>query len=276
MKNPNADLENSDSPDEQNETPQSDDSQESLSPSSGETLTDPCEAEFEEQEGEVLPLAEKKKSGAGKFFLLLVFILAGSGGYLYVNNLIPPEIIELVFPKPVSPRSPALITQIPPTPLPLDPVESEVVPAPVQSHLSGRPEIFIPPNPISEAEWYEETEGFSGTTNTAEPVHKPSDTQSLAVTPQIKVIAPQVEPITIIEPIEHLEPVVEPEKSTPEVSVTPSEPSVLKPVESAEPIIERDKSTQAYLDFIENSFLKLGGWIKQGFNWGWEYLEKIL
>ena len=273
MKNPNADLENCDSPDEPNETPQPDDSQESLSPSSEdispeseETLTDSSKAEFEEQEGEVLPLTEKKKSGAGKYFLLLVFILAGSGGYLYVNNLIPPEIIELVFPKPVSPRSPALITQIPPTPLPLDPVESEVVPAPVQSHLSGRPEIFIPPNPISEAEWYEETEGFSGTTNTAEPVHKPSDTQSLAVTPQ-----PQIEPITIIEPIEHLEPVVEPE-----ASVTPSEPSVLKPVESAEPIIERDKSTQAYLDFIENSFLKLGGWIKQGFNWGWEYLEKTL
>ena len=88
-----------------------------------------------------MPLDEKKKSGTGKIFLFLVLVLAGSGGYLYFNNLIPSEILNLVFPKQAT--SPALVAKMPPTPLPVEVVEPEspsvppVLPETPKTHISG-------------------------------------------------------------------------------------------------------------------------------------------
>ena len=96
-------------------------------------------AQLEEQE--VLPLDEKKKSGTGKIFLFLVLVLAGSGGYLYFNNLIPAEILNLISPKQAT--SPALVAKMPPTPLPVEVVEPEspsvppVLPETPKTHISG-------------------------------------------------------------------------------------------------------------------------------------------
>ena len=103
-------------------------------PDTEEALPENLELDLSEsdpqlEEQEVLPLDEKKKSGTGKIFLFLVLVLAGSGGYLYFNNLIPSEILNLIFPKPAPSTSPALVAKIPPTPLPIeeDVVEPEVV-----------------------------------------------------------------------------------------------------------------------------------------------------
>ena len=102
---------------------------------------DLSESDPQLEEQEVLPLDEKKKSGTGKIFLFLVLVLAGSGGYLYFNNLIPAEILNLISPKHAT--SPALVAKMPPTPLPVEVVEPEspsvppVLPETPKTHISG-------------------------------------------------------------------------------------------------------------------------------------------
>ena len=102
---------------------------------------DLSESDPQLEEQEVLPLDEKKKSGTGKIFLFLVLVLAGSGGYLYFNNLIPAEILNLISPKQAT--SPALVAKMPPTPIPVEVVEPEspsvppVLPETPKTHISG-------------------------------------------------------------------------------------------------------------------------------------------
>ena len=83
-------------------------------PDAEETPENSAESDPGLEEQEFLPPEEKKKSGAGKVFLLLVLVLAGSGGYLYFNNLIPAEILNFVFPKSAPSKPLALVTPTPP------------------------------------------------------------------------------------------------------------------------------------------------------------------
>ncbi|MBT3183866.1 MAG: hypothetical protein HOI59_00940 [Nitrospina sp.] len=231
-------------------------SQETESSSPEEEATqNNTETEFEEQE--VLPPAEKKKSGAGKIFLFLVFVLAGSGGYLYFNNLIPAEILNLVFPQPSS--SPALIATIPPTPLPEEAVvEPEVV----------APEVIENSEPVAE-----EVEVVIPEPPAVPPVlsEAPHVSGSPAESfPAIRVSGNNSDQGSEAKEEEYLQdtaPIVPPVEELPE----PPEP-----VEEPAPLAERNESVQAYLDFIESSVQKLGEWIREGFNLGWDYLKNQL
>jgi len=128
------------------EGPDSLDREENFPDTEEEALPENLELDLSEsdpqlEEQEVLPLDEKKKSGTGKIFLFLVLVLAGSGGYLYFNNLIPAEILNLISPKQAT--SPALVAKMPPTPLPVEVVEPEspsvppVLPETPKTHISG-------------------------------------------------------------------------------------------------------------------------------------------
>ena len=128
------------------EDPNSLDREENFPDTEEEPLPENLELELSEsdpqlEEQEVLPLDEKKKSGTGKIFLFLILVLAGSGGYLYFNNLIPAEILNLISPKQAT--SPALVAIMPPTPLPVEVVEPEspsvppVLPETPKTHISG-------------------------------------------------------------------------------------------------------------------------------------------
>ena len=128
------------------EGPDSLDREESFPDTEEEALPENLELDLSEsdpqlEEQEVLPLDEKKKSGTGKIFLFLVLVLAGSGGYLYFDNLIPAEILNLISPK--QSTSPALVAKMPPTPLPVEVVEPEspsvppVLPETPKTHISG-------------------------------------------------------------------------------------------------------------------------------------------
>jgi hypothetical protein len=232
-----------------------------LPENSAPSLPEP-DPQFEEQEGEVLPREERKKSGAGTLFLLLVFILAGSGGYLYFNNLIPPEILNLVFPKPVTPESPVLVAQVPPTPLPIEPLELEIAKGPnPATPASESPDMIFPAiqisgnevDPNSEVQEVEEAEKIS-------PEHsldliknkEPEETQEKKVTPEFSVTPKQE--------VEEIAPRIE-------------EPAAPDPIESTPSITKRNKSTQAYLDFIESSAQKLSQLIKKYFYLGWNFFK---
>mgnify|MGYP000280027548 CR=1 FL=1 len=238
------------------EDPNSLDREENFPDTEEEALPENLELDLSEsdpqlEEQEVLPLDEKKKSGTGKIFLFLVLVLAGSGGYLYFNNLIPSEILNLVFPKQVPPKPSALVAEIPPTPLPIEedvfkmpviiPVPRTVpptLPETQETHISGSPVDSLPPTRISGNNFDQIPE----TKPVEEPKKSSQDTASVA------------EPETIVSPI------VEPPET----------------VEPSEPLAERNESVQAYLDFIESSVQKLGKLIKEGFTLGWDYMTEKL
>jgi|AP45_3_1055517.scaffolds.fasta_scaffold03538_3 hypothetical protein len=241
-------LEDSDSLDNEENFP---DVEAAALPENSESDLPESDPQFEEQGEEALPPEEKKKSGAGKFFLFLILILAGSGGYLYFNNLIPSEILNLVFPKQVPPKPSALVAEIPPTPLPIEedvfkmpviiPVPRTVpptLPETQETHISGSPVDSLPPTRISGNNFDQIPE----TKPVEEPKKSSQDTASVA------------EPETIVSPI------VEPPET----------------VEPSEPLAERNESVQAYLDFIESSVQKLGELIKEGFTLGWDYMTEKL
>lgn len=234
------------------------DAEEAAAPENSANL----DSEFEDQEGELLHPEEKKKSGAGKVFLFLLLVLAGSGGYLYFNNLIPAEILNLVNPQSAPSKPPALVTPTPSfveeevaeIPEPVE-VSEAVIAEPVtiappeiqEAHLSGAPAEPVSPAHISGT-------GFDQAPQEDEVAEEPQETAS-----------PE-EPEPVIEQAVDEEFTAEPETET----ITP-----LETEESTEPDApQRSKAAQAYLDFIESSVQKLGEWIKEGFNWGWDYLNK--
>jgi hypothetical protein len=212
---------------------------------------------FEEQEGEFVPPEEQKKSGTGKALFLLILVLAGSSSsYLYYNDLIPSEILNLIAPKSAPSKPPAVVTQSPPfieeepveipsAPEPAEPIE--VLPAPPQdTHLSGAVNEPMTPPHISGGD-FDQTE-----------VEEPQETTS----PEESESAE--EPAAVVEPA----PMVVEQEETVGEEVTAMPPSSTEPEEP-----ERSKAAQAYLDFIEASVQKLGKLIKEGFNLAWDYMK---
>ena len=239
------------------EDPNSLDREENFPDTEEEPLPENLELELSEsdpqlEEQEVLPLDEKKKSGTGKIFLFLILVLAGSGGYLYFNNLIPAEILNLISPKQAT--SPALVAKMPPTPLPVEVVEPESpsVP-PVLPETSEMPVISPEPPPVP-------------------PV--------LPETPKTHISGGTVESPARISGNNFAQiPETKEEKYSPETA-SAAEPQTMVPAieEPPEPpsIVKRNESVQAYIDFIESSVQKLGELIKKGFNLGREHLRKQL
>ena len=239
------------------EGPDSLDREENFPDTEEEALPENLELDLSEsdpqlEEQEVLPLDEKKKSGTGKIFLFLVLVLAGSGGYLYFNNLIPAEILNLISPKQAT--SPALVAKMPPTPLPVEVVEPESpsVP-PVLPETPEMPVISPEPPPVP-------------------PV--------LPETPKTHISGGTVESPARISGNNFAQiPETKEEKYSPETA-SAAEPQTMvsaieKPPEPP-PIVKRNESVQAYIDFIESSVQKLGELIKKGFNLGRDYLRKQL
>ena len=239
------------------EGPDSLDREENFPDTEEEALPENLELDLSEsdpqlEEQEVLPLDEKKKSGTGKIFLFLVLVLAGSGGYLYFNNLIPSEILNLISPKQAT--SPALVAIMPPTPLPVEVVEPESpsVP-PVLPETPEMPVISPEPPPVP-------------------PV--------LPETPKTHISGGTVESPARISGNNFAQiPETKEEKYSPETA-SAAEPQTMVPAieEPPEPppIVKRNESVQAYIDFIESSVQKLGELIKKGFNLGRDYLRKQL
>jgi len=239
------------------EGPDSLDREENFPDTEEEALPENLELDLSEsdpqlEEQEVLPLDEKKKSGTGKIFLFLVLVLAGSGGYLYFNNLIPAEILNLISPKQAT--SPALVAIMPPTPLPVEVVEPESPSTtPVLPETSEMPVISPEPPPVP-------------------PV--------LPETPKTHISGGTVESPARISGNNFAQiPETKEEKYSPETA-SAAEPQTMVPAieEPPEPppIVKRNESVQAYIDFIESSVQKLGELIKKGFNLGRDYLRKQL
>ena len=239
------------------EDPNSLDREENFPDTEEEPLPENLELELSEsdpqlEEQEVLPLDEKKKSGTGKIFLFLVLVLAGSGGYLYFNNLIPAEILNLISPKQAT--SPALVAIMPPTPLPVEVVEPESPSTtPVLPETSEM--LVISPEPPPVPPTLPET---PKTHISGGPVESPAriSGNNFAQIPETKEEKYSPETASAAEP----------QTMVPAIEEPPEPP----------PIVKRNESVQAYIDFIESSVQKLGELIKKGFNLGRDYLRKQL
>ena len=241
-------------------------------PSEIPDLTEPGPG-FEEQKREFLPPEEKKKSGAGKFFLFLILVLGCSGSYLYFNNLIPPKILNLVYPKSPPSKPLALISETPPfmeevaeIPLPTEIVEAPVV-KPPEPHISGNVAEPQPPAHISGSDFDQTVieENFSETTN----LEKAQPEEQVEEEPREVENLEEAEPIEVHEVTEEVESIREPVTELVAETILPPEPVSLEPQ-----VPQRSKTAQAYLDFIESSVLKICKLIGEGFNLGWEYLKK--
>jgi hypothetical protein len=240
-------------------------------PSEIHDLTEPGPG-FEEQKRAFLPPEERKKSGAGKLFLFLILILGGSGSYVYFNNLIPPKILNLVYPK-LPPSKPlALITETPPfmeevaeTPLPTEIVEAPVV-EPAEPHISGNVAVPQPPLHISDSDFDQTVikENFSETTS----LEKAQPEEQVEEEPREAENLEEAEPIVVHEVTEEVASIREPVTELVEETILPPKPASLEPQ-----VPQRSKTAQAYLDFIESSVLKIGKLIGKGFKWGWDYLK---
>jgi hypothetical protein len=272
MKDPNADSESSDqekensSPEHSHET--------DASATEEETLNEDAETGFEEQESEILPPEEKKKSGTGKVILAMILLLGGSCGYLYFNNLIPAEILNLISPKTVSSKPPALVAQTPPTPLPAEEKIFDISEEPIES-----PAANIEPHNLSVTDSVTDQEadhisGNSGESNTATNISGNSfDQAPEAEVAKEEELTEEPEEELLDEPkMEEPETITE-NKITEAINLPHEEPSTPESLESLAP---RNEATQAYLDFIEFSAQKLVSLIKEGFNMGWNYLQKQL
>jgi len=238
------------------EDPDSIDREENFPDTTEEALPENLELDLSEsdpqlEEQEVLPLDEKKKSGTGKIFLFLVLVLAGSGGYLYFNNLIPAKILNLISPKQAT--SPALVAKMPPTPLPVEVVEPESPSVPPVCPETFEMPVISPEPPVPPA--LPETPKTHISGGTVESPARISD-NNFAQIPE--TIEEKYSPETTS--------VAEPQTMVPTIEEPPEPP----------PIVEPNESVQAYLDFIESSVQKLGELIKEGFNLGRDYITKKL
>jgi hypothetical protein len=236
---------------------------------------------FEEQKREFLPPEEKKKSGAGKVFLFLILVLGGSGSYLYFNNLIPPKILNLIYPKSPPSKPLALITETPPfmeevaeISLPTEIVEAPVVepaepPEIPETHISGNIAEPKPPAHISGSDFDQTVieKNFPETTSLEEAQPEEQVEEESREVENLE----EAEPIEVHELTEEVKSIREPVTELVEETILPSEPASLEPQ-----VPQRSKTAQAYLDFIESSVLKIGKLIGEGFNLGWDYLKKKL
>ena len=248
------------------------DSEETTPPEYPEADLSQSDSQFEEQEGEVLLPEEKKKSGSGKAIIFLILILGVSGGYLYFNNLIPAEVLNFISPQPVQTKSPALVVQIPPTPLPIEDEAIELRNAiPVPSAIET----------IPQATESQETTHISGSSAEALPETRISG-NNFSPVPEAETVEKPEEDLQEEADIEEPEQTIEHEQEvtkSQEVTQEPVSEAVVPSLEEAEPsppVVERTEATQAYIDFIELSVQKLGELIKVGFIFGWDFIQKKL
>jgi hypothetical protein len=234
---------------------------------------------FEEQKEEFLPPEEKKKSGAGKVFLFFIFVLGGSGSYLFFNNLIPPEILNLVYPKSQPSKPLALITETPPFMEEVDEISlpTKIVEVPVvetveplktlETHISGNVAEPKPPAHISGSNFDQMVieENLPETTSLEEAQPE----EQVKEEPREVENLEEVDPIEVHKVTEEVEFIQEPVNEPVAERISPLAPGSLEPQ-----VPQRSKTAQAYLDFIESSVLKIGELIGEGLNWGWDYLKK--
>ena len=266
----------------ENEKPLTD--KEGRTPQENTNFTEPG---FEEQEGELLPPDEKKKSGTGKLFLYIILVLASLGGYLYFNKLIPSEILNIVFKKSAPSMPPALITQTPylidktiedtaAIAEPREPVEiiettiiepATVSPEPTETqetHISG----YSPAPTVSGKSFGQTTKEheihLSGYATIPAISASHSGQMIIEEEPRKAVMLDSVDSIVEQEVIVEHKFIEEP--VTDEMSV--SEPASQKQDESL-----RSKAVKAYLDFIESSLQKLVELTKETFELSWKYLK---
>ena len=234
---------------------------------------------FEEQKREFLPPEEKKKSGAGIFFLFLILVLGGSGSYLYFNNLIPPKILNFVYPKSPPSKPFALITE---TPSFMEkvaeiPPPTEIVEAPFvepaeptenpETHISGNVAEPKPPANIPGSD-FDQTVIEENSSETTSLEEAQTEEQVEEESQEVESLE-EAEPIVVHEVTEEVESIREPVTELVAETILSPEPASLELQ-----VPQRSKTAQAYLDFIESSILKIGKLIGEGFNWGWDYLKK--
>ncbi len=241
------------------------------------------ESGFDEQEGELLLPDEKRSYGTGKFFLLLILLLAGLGGYLYFNNLIPAKILNIIFPKSAPSMPPALITQTPSfieeTPVILETPKSDeivettipepttILPKPPETqemHISGHAPIpTLSGNDFGQTTIKQETH-VSG--------YKPKPTISGEGFGQ-----PTIEEKTQRTPVPNLANHIEEKELILEqksIEIPMTEPMLAPDHDSQEPGPPlRGKAVQAYLNFIESTIEKLVELTKECFEISWNYLK---
>jgi hypothetical protein len=252
---------------------------------SQENLNSP-ESGFEEQEGELLLPDEKKNYGTGKVFLLLILLLAGLGGYLYFNNLIPSKILNIIFQKSAPSMPPALITQTPSfieeTPVILEtpksyevvettiPKPTTILPKPPETqeiHISGHAPIpTLSGNDFGQTTIKQEAH-ISGykpkPTISGEGFGQPTIEEKKQGTP-VPGLANLIQEKELILEQKSIEiPMTEP--------ILASDPNSQG---SGAPL--RGKAVQAYLDFIESTIEKLVELTKECFEISWSYLKEKL
>jgi len=241
------------------------------------------ESGFEEQEGELLLPDEKRNYGTGKVFLLLILLLAGLGGYLYLNNLIPAKILNIIFPKSAPSIPPALITETPSfieeTPVILEaPKPDEIVETTIQEpptilskpsetqemHISGHAPIpTLYGNDFGQTTIKQETH-VSG--------YKPKPTISGKGFGQ-----PTIQEKTHRAPVPDSANLIEEKELT--LEQKPIEIPMTKPMLAPDPDPQepgtplRGRAVKAYLDFIESTIEKLVELTKECFEISWSYLK---
>ncbi len=191
----------------------------------------------EELREETSPPHGKKRFGGGKIFLFAVVVLAGAGGYLYFNNLVPPEIFRDIFPiqNPDELSAPSKISATDAPAVPVAPAE-----------------LSAPPEPSA---------SVTETSPTPPTVAEEDIAPEVADDPAAEFVAEKVSETSVIIP-EH-------------PTATPAEhTSRDEPAELPAAAVERNESVRAYLDFIESSVQKLGEWVKEGFDLGWDYVTE--
>jgi len=280
---------------EKPEEPEIPENQEEVS--EDETTSSEPDPAFEEQDGEVLPPEKKKGSGWG-IFLFLILILGGGGGYLFYTDRVPPQIKQWLNPYYETAHQKIFgktaQEKIKPTPVPNPPekwtsqVEEqsqasaiqkklpviekkvEVIPTPSipepassEEHISGSQ--TEPVSDIEEADSDYPVE-ISGNSTFIE-----RESHTLAEKPKVETVPEEPKAINQTEEI-FVEPVPE-VKAPPFLYVEePSENSKEEPPLQE----ERNEAVQAYLDFFEETLVKIGELIKTGFTKGKDYLMKSL
>ena len=135
------------------------------------------------------------------------------------------------------------------------PVVDKPFPIPTQetTHISGGPAEPVPSIRIS------------GNNFDQIPDVEPQEELEIDLQEEADIEEPEIEVTEAQETIS---------ESMPVVILTPGNEEIAS-TEPTEPIAKRDEAVQAYLDFIESSVKKLGGWIKDGFIFCWDYIKKI-
>ncbi len=265
--------EDSEIPENQEEVPD----EKTTSESTGSPETNP---HFEEHEGEVLPPEKKKGSGCG-FFIFIFLLLTGGSGYLYYTHQIPPQIREWVEPliKPLEQQLAKVAPGLAPrsSEKRVSQVEEKNIASTIHKEIPVVEEkSAIATNPQASNE-----EHMSGSQTESVPEVTETDSDYPA---NISGNSTFVEQETLMEePVEEVQ-VKETIVDSAPVVIAPLQPApyVEKPRQnfSEEPAQpkkeERNQAVQAYLDFFEETLVKIGELIKTGFAKGKDFLMKYL